>query len=129
MTAPLPGIGEWYRHTGGDLFEVVAFDEDDGTIEIQYFDGTVEEMDTEDWDSSVGRPRAREAPSRRRTGPAPSMLSQPMMRRRGSDISGDESDSAGQLARWHRSIRVMRGPSVLSANIDVSRPQHHEPLH
>src|SRR5947209_7446736 len=32
MTAPLPGIGEWYRHTGGDSFEVVAFDEDDGTI-------------------------------------------------------------------------------------------------
>ena len=51
MTAPIPSIGEWYRHTGGDAFEVVAFDEDDGTIEIQYFDGTVEEMDTEDWDS------------------------------------------------------------------------------
>ncbi len=30
-------------------FEVVAFDEDDGTIELQYFDGTVEEMDLEDW--------------------------------------------------------------------------------
>lgn len=51
MTAPIPSIGAWYRHTGGDSFEVVAFDEDDGTIEIQYFDGTVEEMDTEDWDS------------------------------------------------------------------------------
>jgi hypothetical protein len=51
MTAPHPAIGEWYRHTGGDSFEVVAFDEDDGTIEIQYFDGTVEEMDTEDWES------------------------------------------------------------------------------
>ena len=51
MTAPHPSIGEWYRHTGGDSFEVVAFDDDDGTIEIQYFDGTVEEMDTEDWES------------------------------------------------------------------------------
>jgi len=51
MTAPLPSIGEWYRHTDGDSFEVVAFDEDDGTIEIQYFDGTVEEMETEDWES------------------------------------------------------------------------------
>jgi hypothetical protein len=51
VTAPVPRIGEWYRHTGGDSFEVVAFDEDDGTIEMQYFDGTVEEMDTEDWDS------------------------------------------------------------------------------
>ena len=54
MTAPLPSIGEWYRHIGGASFEVVAFDEDDGTIEIQYFDGTVEEMDTDDWESQWG---------------------------------------------------------------------------
>ena len=44
-----PTIGNWYRITGGDSFEVVAYDEDDGTIELQYFDGTVEEMDLEDW--------------------------------------------------------------------------------
>jgi hypothetical protein len=49
MTAPSPGIGDWYRLNGGQLFEVVAVDDDDGTIEIQYFDGTVEEMDVEDW--------------------------------------------------------------------------------
>lgn len=52
MAAPQPGIGDWYRQKeGGALFEVVAFDDDDGTIEIQYFDGTVEEMDVEDWDA------------------------------------------------------------------------------
>ena len=51
MTAPHPAIGEWYRHAGGDSFEVVAYDEDDGTIEIQYFDGTVEELDVEDWEA------------------------------------------------------------------------------
>jgi len=51
MTAPQPSIGDWYRQKeGGALFEVVAFDDDDGTIEIQYFDGTVEEMDIEDWE-------------------------------------------------------------------------------
>ena len=50
MTAPHPGIGEWYRLNGGQLFEVVAVDDDDGTIEIQYFDGAVEEMDVEDWE-------------------------------------------------------------------------------
>ena len=44
-----PVIGNWYRIQGSDSFEVVAFDEDDGTIELQYFDGTVEEMDIEDW--------------------------------------------------------------------------------
>jgi len=51
MATPQPGIGDWYRLNGGALFEVVALDDDDGTIEIQYFDGTVEEMDIEDWDS------------------------------------------------------------------------------
>src|SRR5262245_41232301 len=51
MAAPQPSIGDWYRQKeGGALFEVVAYDDDDGTIEIQYFDGTVEEMDIEDWD-------------------------------------------------------------------------------
>jgi hypothetical protein len=33
------------------LFEVVALDDDDGTIEIQYFDGTVEELEIEDWEA------------------------------------------------------------------------------
>lgn len=46
---PAPSVGEWYRYTDGDLFEVVAVDEDEGTIEIQYFDGTIEEIDAEDW--------------------------------------------------------------------------------
>jgi hypothetical protein len=44
-----PDIGEWYRVRGGELLEVVAIDEDDGTIEVQYFDGTVEELDLADW--------------------------------------------------------------------------------
>jgi hypothetical protein len=51
MTTPHPGIGDWYRLNGGESFEVVAFDDDDGTIDIQYFDGTLEEMDREDWES------------------------------------------------------------------------------
>jgi hypothetical protein len=50
-TPQQPGIGDWYRLNGGALFEVVALDYDDGTIEIQYFDGTLEEMDIEDWDA------------------------------------------------------------------------------
>lgn len=46
-----PEIGAWYRVRGGESFEIVAIDEDDGTIEMQSFDGTVEEMDLEDWTS------------------------------------------------------------------------------
>jgi hypothetical protein len=49
MANPAPVIGEWYRRAGGDSFEVVAIDPDDRTIEIQYFDGTIEELDLEDW--------------------------------------------------------------------------------
>jgi hypothetical protein len=48
MSAP-PEIGAWYRIRGGESFEIVAIDEDDRTIEMQSFDGTVEEMDLEDW--------------------------------------------------------------------------------
>jgi len=51
MASPQPAIGDWYRLNGGASFEVVALDEDDGTVEIQYFDGTVEEMDVEDWEA------------------------------------------------------------------------------
>ncbi len=45
----LPGIGDWYRDESGNTFEIVALDEDEGTIEIQYFDGAVEELDADAW--------------------------------------------------------------------------------
>jgi hypothetical protein len=51
MASPRPSVGSWYRLEGEELFEVVAIDDDDATIEIQYFDGTVEEMDLEEWDA------------------------------------------------------------------------------
>lgn len=61
---PQPNVGEWYRIGRGDLFEVVAFDADDGTIEIQYFDGTIEELDVDDWEAHTdeGTLEAVEAP-------------------------------------------------------------------
>ena len=49
QAAPYPGIGTWYRAPGGALFEVVAVDEDDSTIEVQHFDGTVEEFEMDAW--------------------------------------------------------------------------------
>ena len=64
MATPQPAIGDWYRLNDGALFEVVALDDDDGTIEIQYVDGTVEEMDIEDWEAQWedGALEAAEAP-------------------------------------------------------------------
>jgi hypothetical protein len=60
MVNPQPVIGKWYERTGGEAFEVVAFDRDDRTIEIQYFDGTVEELDLDEWREE--EIRATEAP-------------------------------------------------------------------
>lgn len=45
----VPEIGRWYRRPDGSTFEVVAIDETDITIELQHFDGTVEEVDYYGW--------------------------------------------------------------------------------
>jgi len=49
MAVRYPTIGNWFRRPNGSLFEVVAVDEDDGTVEIQLFDGTIGEFDIENW--------------------------------------------------------------------------------
>jgi len=45
----IPVIGDWYQNVGGETFEIVAVDEDEKTLEIQYFDGTIEEIDFDTW--------------------------------------------------------------------------------
>ena len=49
MRSSMPVVGEWYRSYDGSLMEVVAIDLDEGYIEVQHFDGTVEEFDFEGW--------------------------------------------------------------------------------
>lgn len=49
MAFAFPKIGQWFRRPNGALLEVVAVDEDDNTIEIQFFDGTIDEIDIESW--------------------------------------------------------------------------------
>jgi len=45
-----PVVGLWYNHLDkGDLFQVVALDEQSGTIEIQEFDGDLAEIHLEEW--------------------------------------------------------------------------------
>lgn len=45
-----PIVGMWYKHFDqGQEFEVVAVDEDAGTVEIQYYDGNVDELDFQTW--------------------------------------------------------------------------------
>jgi len=45
-----PIVSTWYQHLDkGQTFIVVAVDEDEGLIEIQHFDGDVEEIDFDNW--------------------------------------------------------------------------------
>jgi hypothetical protein len=59
-TEPVPRIGDWYQNSSGESFEIVAQDEEDETLELQYYDGTVEELDRETWESM--RPQLIEPP-------------------------------------------------------------------
>lgn len=42
-------IGTWFQTQENNYLEVVAYDPDEGTIEVQFYDGTVEEYDLETW--------------------------------------------------------------------------------
>ncbi len=44
-----PVVGAVYEDANGQTFEVLAFDEDEGIVEIEYVDGTVDEIDLETW--------------------------------------------------------------------------------
>lgn len=50
MSTPLPIVGAWYQTLDGEILEVVAYDSDEDTIEVQFYDGTVDEYDQETWD-------------------------------------------------------------------------------
>ena len=53
MSLVQPIVGQWYRGGTNELFEVVAIDDQDQTIEIQYFDGTVAEMEFDSWKENL----------------------------------------------------------------------------
>ena len=44
-----PEVDQWYEDAQGRTFQVVALDEGEGVVEVQYFDGEVEELDLADW--------------------------------------------------------------------------------
>ena len=45
-----PVTGEWYRHLDkGQAFRVLSVEKDEDTIEIQHFDGDLEEVELTEW--------------------------------------------------------------------------------
>lgn len=53
MKPQRPLIETWYKSAGGEIFEVIAVDDD--AIAIQYLDGSVEELDRETWGDALPR--------------------------------------------------------------------------
>ena len=50
MARRAPTVGNWYQDADtGSIFEVVAFDDEDGTVEIQHLEGEIEEFDLDSW--------------------------------------------------------------------------------
>ncbi len=50
MASFYPAIGTWYIELAtGMLFEIIAVDEKNSTIELQYEDGDLADYDTESW--------------------------------------------------------------------------------
>ncbi|MCI0506316.1 MAG: hypothetical protein L0Z73_09440 [Gammaproteobacteria bacterium] len=45
-----PIVGNWYAHLDkGQRFTVTALNEEDATVELQHFDGDIEELSLNDW--------------------------------------------------------------------------------
>ena len=45
-----PIVTTWYQHLDkGQKFQVVAIDNNENLVDIQYFDGDIEEIDIDDW--------------------------------------------------------------------------------
>lgn len=55
MSKPYPAVGNWYQTIEGNILEVVALDREEQSIEVQFYDGTVEEYDSDTWEEVVQR--------------------------------------------------------------------------
>lgn len=61
-----PQIGEWYTHRDkGEMFQVTGIDDSSKSVEIQYFDGDVDEIEEPTW---FAMPLERAAPPEDCTG-------------------------------------------------------------
>lgn len=59
MVPHSPQIGSWYESAYLEaIFEVVAIDEDHGTIEIQYDSGDIDELELDEWQTARFLPAA-----------------------------------------------------------------------
>ena len=91
-----PEIGHWYAHVDkGEPFQVVGRDDKSRSIEIQYFDGDVDEIDGETWAALPIEP----------TEP-PEDITAPMDDIETDDLGYSETDMAGRM--WRDPLQPLR---------------------
>jgi hypothetical protein len=98
MDEPLnPEVGQWYlQQDKGEMFRVTAYDESTHSIEIQTFDGDVDEIDQEVWNAL---PLERTGEPEDWTGPLD-----------GIDIDELRSDTEMTAADWAEPLQPFRRP-------------------
>jgi hypothetical protein len=45
-----PDVGDWYQDLDGPRYEIVHVDEDEDLVEVQYIDGTLDEVGLAEWE-------------------------------------------------------------------------------
>ena len=59
MSQLSPVVDQWYQDSRtGALFEIVAWDADESTVQVQYLDGEITDFDLETWGELVLLPAA-----------------------------------------------------------------------
>lgn len=53
-----PEVGNWYKDEDGLAFEVIQVDRQDGSVQVQHFDGTVDTIDLDSWQEMAIFPTA-----------------------------------------------------------------------
>ena len=50
MSRHPPIVGQWFQETeSGQVFEIVAYDRDEATVQVQYLDGEIADFDLDSW--------------------------------------------------------------------------------
>lgn len=95
---PKPVAGNWYRHLDkGQMFRVIDVDAKEDLIEMQHFDGDVEEIETAEWYAMRIEPAAEPEDW---TGPL-------------DDVETDDlglSETAMKDRDWQESLEANRSP-------------------
>lgn len=103
-----PEIGQWYARTDkGEVFQVVGRDEESRAIEIQTYDGELDEIDSETWGTL---PLERAEPPEDWTGPM-------------DEIETDDlgySDTGMNAADWSQPLQPVRPEGE---RWDVAQPE------